>query len=78
MGYVIYGNFTKVVINGLTLYQFHPLNSTALVPSVSCTTYKLNPYAYLHVVLPNGLEKIAICFVNTTSLGWTVGSCTGV
>jgi len=78
MAYVIYGNFTKVAVNNVVLYQFHPLNSTSLVPLIKCSDYTIEPYPQLHIVMPNGLEKVAICFVNTTSLGWTVGSCSGV
>ncbi|UXD22179.1 hypothetical protein IPA_02370 [Ignicoccus pacificus DSM 13166] len=78
LSYFIYGNFTRVIVNGIALYQFHPLSSSSLDPKVPCTSFTFYPYAYLHIVMPSGLEKLALCFVNLTSTQWTVVSCVGV
>ncbi len=76
--YFIYGTFVQTEKDGVILYQFHPASSNAIVPYVGCTTFSLNPVAYFHIILPNGLEKLAVCFLNKTSTYWAVVSCTGV
>ncbi len=79
--YVIYGSFVQTVVNGVTLYQFRPYNSTAIVPLASCTNIAFSPFATLHILFPDGTEKVAVCFLNTTKLStgtaWGVTSCVG-
>jgi len=79
--YVIYGNFTLEKVNNVNLYAFHPASSSAVVPSVACSNPTFVPFTTLHVVFPDGSEKLLTCFINVTLVGttyeWGVTSCVG-
>ncbi|NPA85464.1 MAG: hypothetical protein GXO07_05635 [Crenarchaeota archaeon] len=79
--YFIYGNFTLENVNGLSLYAFHPLGPSAVVPKATCADPTFLPFSSLHVVFPDGSEKVLTCFINTTLVGgsylWGVASCVG-
>jgi len=80
--YVIYGNFSQEAVNNVVLYAFHPASSSAIAPSFACSgTPTPMPFATLHVVFPDGSEKLLTCFVNVTLVGttseWGVTSCVG-
>ncbi|UXD22605.1 hypothetical protein IPA_06660 [Ignicoccus pacificus DSM 13166] len=87
--YVITGKFvpqylTTTIQGNVTVYIFKPNN---LQPALPCPNPTFNGFAELHVVYPNGAEKIAFCYVgqvsyiNTTTnqpeTVWAVRSCTG-
>ncbi len=76
MIWIIYGTFTKTTVTNAVLYHFLQTTTTAVVPDTITTNCTYNPFATLHIEMPNGLEKLVQCVMNTTTATWTYSSTT--
>ncbi|ALU12568.1 hypothetical protein EYM_05215 [Ignicoccus islandicus DSM 13165] len=83
--YVVPGTFKPTIINDAKVFVFIPSVST-LIPKASCSNPTFTGFAYFHVKLPTGLEKIALCYVDNVQFedssgsevsAWAVRSCVG-
>ncbi len=76
MVWIIYGTFTKTTVTNAILYHFLQTSTTAVVPDTITTSCTYDPFATLHIEMPNGLEKLAQCVMNVTTVTWTYSSTT--
>ena len=76
--WIIYGRMVKTTVTNAVLYHFSQTTTTAIIPDTITTDCSFDPFATLHVVMPNGLEKMAPCVMNVTTVTWTINSATTV
>ena len=83
--YIVPGSFEPTNVNGAEVFIFVPSTST-LTPRTICSNPTFTGFAYLHIKLPTGLEKLALCYVDSVSFqdssgnqisAWAVRSCVG-